>query len=61
LGEIQEIITMETHDFSPEVHVLTGTLRPCCVDQHLVVRQLRGVGTNLIEPVDTARTYPQVR
>jgi len=30
-------------DFSPEVHVLPGTLRPRCVDQHLVVRRLRGV------------------
>jgi len=30
-------------DFSPEVHVLAGTLHPRCVDQHLVVRQLRGV------------------
>jgi len=29
--------------FSPEVHVLAGTLRPRCVDQHLVVRWLRGV------------------
>jgi len=27
--------------FSPKVHVLAGTLR--CVDQHLVVRRLRGV------------------
>ena len=31
------------NDFSPEVHVLAGTLRPRCVDQHLVVRRLRGV------------------
>ena len=30
-------------DFSPGVHVLAGTLCPCCVDQHLVVRRLRGV------------------
>ena len=30
-------------NFSPEVHVLAGTLRPRCVDQHLVVRRLRGV------------------
>ena len=29
--------------FSLEVHVLAGTLRPRCVDQHLVVRWLRGV------------------
>jgi len=29
--------------FSPEVHVLADTLRPCCVDQHLVVRWLSGV------------------
>ena len=34
---------METNDFSPELHVLAGTLRPRCVDQHLVVRWLRGV------------------
>jgi len=30
-------------DFSPEVHVLAGTLRPRCVDQHLVVRRLKGI------------------
>ena len=29
--------------FSPEVHVLADTLRPRCVDQHLVVQWLRGV------------------
>ena len=29
--------------FSSEVHVLASTLRPHCVDQHLVVRRLRGV------------------
>ena len=29
--------------FSPEVHMLAGTLRPRCVDQHLVVQRLRGV------------------
>ena len=29
--------------FSPEVHVLAGTLRSRCVEQHLVVRWLRGV------------------
>jgi len=34
-------------DFSPEVHVLAGTLRPYCVDQHLVVRRLRGVARTL--------------
>jgi hypothetical protein len=38
----KESITMETHDFSPEVHVLAGTLRPHCVDHHFVVRQLIG-------------------
>jgi hypothetical protein len=36
----KESITVETHDFSPEVHVLAGTLRPRCVDHHFVVRQL---------------------
>ena len=41
-GECQSI-TIETPTFSSEVHVLADTLRPCCVDQHLVVRQLRGV------------------
>jgi len=30
-------------NFSPEVHVFAGMLRPRCVDQHLVVRRLRGV------------------
>ena len=38
---------MDNHNgdtqFSPEVHVLAGTLRPYFVDQHLVVRRLRGV------------------
>ena len=29
--------------FSLKVHVLAGTLRPRCVDQHLVVRRLRVV------------------
>ena len=29
--------------FSLDVHVLAGTLRCSCVDQHLVVRRLRGV------------------
>jgi len=33
--------------FSPEVHVLAGTLRSRCVDQHLVVRRLRGVAQTL--------------
>jgi len=33
----------EDTQFSPEVHVLASTLRPRCVDQHLVVRRLRGV------------------
>jgi len=33
----------ETQDFSPEVHVLAGTLRPRCVDQHFVVRRLIGI------------------
>jgi len=30
-------------DFSSKVHVLADMLRPRCVDQHLVVRRLRGV------------------
>ena len=33
--------------FSLKVHVLAGTLRPRCVDQHLVVRWLRGVARTL--------------
>jgi len=33
--------------FSPEVHVLAGTLRPHCVDQHLVVWWLRGIARTL--------------
>ena len=33
----------ETINFSPEVHVLAGTLRPRYVDQHLVVRWLIGI------------------
>ena len=31
------------NQFSPEVHVLANTLCPRCVDQHLVIRWLRGV------------------
>ena len=31
------------NQFSPEVHMLANTLRPRCVNQHLVVRRLRGV------------------
>jgi len=42
-GEIQSTNTTKTQDFSPEVHVFAGTLRPRCVDQHLVVRWLRAV------------------
>jgi hypothetical protein len=38
----KESITVETHDFSPEVHVLAGTLRPGCADHHFMVRQLIG-------------------
>jgi hypothetical protein len=34
---------------------------PRCVDQHLVVQWLRGIVTNLVHTLDTARTYPQVR
>ena len=34
---------------------------PHCVDQHLVVRQLRGVSQTSSTQLDTARTYPQVR
>ena len=33
--------------FSPEVHVLAGTPRPRCVDEHLVVQRLRGVARTL--------------
>jgi len=38
---------METNNFSPEVHVLASMQHPCCVDQHLVVRQLGGVARTL--------------
>jgi len=34
---------MLTRRFSPEVHLVATNLRPRCVDQHLVVRWLRGV------------------
>jgi hypothetical protein len=51
----------ETTIFSPEVHMLAGTLVPRCVDQHLVVRRLRGVARTLSAQLDTARTYLQVR
>jgi hypothetical protein len=37
LEKSKESITMETHDFSPKVHVLAGMLLSCCVDQYLVV------------------------
>ena len=53
--------------FSSEVHVLAGMLRPYCVDQHLVVRWLRGVArtssslvklkTDGINPVSSATVY----
>jgi hypothetical protein len=35
-------ITKVTHNFSPEVHVLVGMLRPYCVDHHFMVRRLIG-------------------
>ena len=41
-------ITIERHDFTPEVHVLAGMLRPHCVDQHLVVWWLIGVARTLL-------------
>jgi hypothetical protein len=34
---------------------------PRCVNQHLVVRWLRGVARTSSTQLDTARTYPQVR
>jgi alkylhydroperoxidase family enzyme len=34
---------------------------PFCVDQHLVVRRLRGVARTSSTQLDTTRTYPQVR
>jgi hypothetical protein len=34
----KESITVEAHDFSPEVHVLADTLRPHCVDHHFLVQ-----------------------
>jgi hypothetical protein len=33
---------VETHDFSPEVHVIADTPCPRCVDHHFVVRRLIG-------------------
>jgi hypothetical protein len=41
---------MKTHDFSPAVHVLAGMLRPRYVDQHLVVRRLKGVAQTSSNP-----------
>jgi len=41
-GECQSN-TIETPIFLPRVHVLAGMLCPRCVNQHLVVRRLRGV------------------
>jgi hypothetical protein len=38
----KSINTRWTQWFFPEVHVLAGTLRPCCVDHHFVVRRLIG-------------------
>ena len=49
------------NQFSPEVYVLANTLRSHCVDQHLVVRQLRGVSQTSSTRLATTRTYPQVR
>jgi len=34
---------------------------PRCVDQHLVVRRLRGIARTLSTQLDTARNYAQVR
>jgi len=45
--------------FSPKVHVLVGMLRPRCVDQHLVVRWLRGVAQTSSTQLDTTRNYTQ--
>jgi hypothetical protein len=36
-GEIQEINHKGDTQFSPEVYVLAGTLRPRCVDHHFMV------------------------
>ena len=39
--------------------MLANTLRTRYVDQHLVVRRLRGVARTLSTQLDTARIYPQ--
>jgi hypothetical protein len=49
-------ITKVTHNFSPKVHVLAGTLRPRCVDHHFMVRRLIG-NPKPSSPKSTTRTY----
>jgi hypothetical protein len=48
-----------THDFSPEVHVLAGTLVLVVSTSHLVVRELIGFQCLALHK-GVARTYPQV-
>jgi hypothetical protein len=50
-------ITQETQDFSFKVYVLTGTLVPVVSSGSAAKRCF----TYLIQQMDTARTYPQVR
>jgi len=49
--------TKLTQWFSPEVHLVATKLRPRCVDQHLVVRWLRGV-TRTSYPLGHRKNLP---
>jgi hypothetical protein len=51
---------MDTRFFSRGSRACLYT-SPRCVDQHLMVQQLRGIAQTLSTQLDSARTYPQVR
>ena len=48
-----------THNFSPEVHVLTGMLVPVVSTTHLVVREL--IGTTPSPSLGRRKNLPEVR
>jgi hypothetical protein len=53
-------ITQETQDFSPDVHVFTGTQVPIG-STTLGDSVAKRCCTNLVQQMDTARTYSHVR
>ena len=46
------------NQFSPDVHVHTDTLRPRCVDQHLVVCAVKRCCTNLVHTIGHRKNLP---